>query len=237
MPLISDAKPLSEASRHMSMTQERSKLILIAAMAAGLSYLAADALPLPAPAAIAWKGAGVALLAIYAASQAHNAEGWLITGVMAFGALGDVMLEIAGLIPGALAFLVGHLIAIALYLRNRRAKLSLSQGLLAIVIIPATVVTAYLLPTDRPGAPGVALYALGLSVMAATAWISRFPRYLVGLGAMMFVASDLLIFAHSGPLAHASWIGLAIWGLYFAGQTAICWGVTTRLSQPAADAA
>ena len=207
------------------MPNRLSTLILLAALLAGISYLAAAALPLPAPAAIAWKGAGVALLALYAASKARNTDGWLITAVMAFGALGDVMLEIAGLIPGALAFLGGHLIAITFYLRHRRSKLSLSQGLLAILIIPATVITAYLLPADRAGAPGVALYALGLALMAAAAWISRFPRYLVGLGAMMFVASDLLIFARSGPLAGAGWIGLAIWALYFAGQVGICVGV------------
>ena len=219
------------------MPKRLSPLILIAALIVGVSYLAADALPLPAPAAIAWKGAGVTLLALYAGTKARSADGWLLCAVMGFGALGDVMLEVAGLIPGALAFLVGHLIAITLYLRNRRPNLSLSQGLLAIVIIPATVVTAYLLPADRAGAPGVALYALGLSVMAVTAWISRFPRYLVGLGAMMFVASDLLIFARNGPLAGMCWVSLVIWLLYFAGQTAICWGVTTRLPRPAADAA
>ncbi len=214
------------------MPNRLSTLILIAALVAGISYVASWSLPLPAPAAIAWKGAGVALLALYATCKARNTDGWLITAVMAFGALGDVMLEIAGLIPGALAFLVGDLIAITLYLRNRRAAITLSQGLLAIMIVPATVVTSYLLPTDRAGAPGVAVYALGLSLMAATAWISRFPRYLVGLGAMMFVASDLLIFARSGPLAHASWIGLAIWGLYFIGQVGICLGVTAKLSPP-----
>ena len=219
-------------SENIAVRNSLPNLILIAALIAGVSYLAADVMPLPAPATIAWKGAGVALLALYAASKARNTDGWLITAVMAFGALGDVTLEIAGLIPGALAFLVGHVIAITLYLRNRRAKLTLSQGLLAILIVPATVVTAYLLPTDRAGAPGVALYALGLSAMAATAWISRFPRYLVGLGAMMFVASDLLIFARSGPLAGASWIGLAIWGLYIAGQVGICLGVISRLSPP-----
>ncbi len=44
---------------------------------------------------MAWKGAGVALLAVYAALKARNLDGWLICAVMAFGALGDVLLEAA----------------------------------------------------------------------------------------------------------------------------------------------
>ena len=93
------------------------------------------------------------------------------------------------------------------------------------------MLVAFLLPSDRAGAPGVALYALGLSLMAAFAWTSRFPRYRVGLGALMFLVSDLLIFARSGPLAHAAWIGFSIWGLYYAGQALICLGVTGTLAK------
>ena len=78
---------------------------------------------------------------------------------------------------------------------------------------------------DRASAPGVAVYAAGLAAMAASAWLSRFPRHQVALGAVMFLASDLLIFARSGPLAGAAWLGLAIWGLYFAGQALIATSV------------
>ena len=217
----------------MRMKADPARWMLYAAVIAGASYLASSSLPLSLVAATAWKGAGVGLLALYAGWRARDADGWLICAVMAFGALGDVLIETAGLIAGALAFLVGHLFAIALYLRNRRQALSPSQRLLAIVIVPAAVVIAWLLPADREGAPGVALYALGLSVMAACAWTSRFPRFRVGLGAMMFVTSDLLIFARSGPLSEAAWISFAIWALYFAGQVLVCVGVTDVLGRKA----
>lgn len=201
-------------------------LTLLAAVLAGVSYVGSWGLSPPLPAAVAWKGAGVALLVLYAAQRARGLDGWLLVAVMAFGALGDMLIEVAGLVAGAMAFLAGHLVAIVLYLRNRRPHPSLSQRLLALVLVPTTVATAWLLPADRAMAPGIALYALGLSLMAATAWLSRFHRFRVGLGAVMFVASDLLIFARAGPLAHAAWIGLAIWGLYFAGQVLICVGVS-----------
>lgn len=208
-----------------------SRLILVASLIAGVSYLAAPYVHLSQAAELAWKGAGVGLLALYAASRARTLDGWLIFAVMALGALGDVLLGAMGLIIGALAFLAGHIVAIGLYWRNKRPVLTVSQKLLAILIIPATVTIAYLLPSDRAGAPGIALYAIGLSLMAAFAWISRFPRYRVGFGALMFIASDLLIFARSGPLSHAAWIGFAIWALYYAGQAMICLGVTGTLAR------
>jgi uncharacterized membrane protein YhhN len=204
--------------------------VLAAALTAGVSYAAASSLAVPEAADTAWKGAGVGLLAIYAGLRARGPDGWLLCAVMAFGALGDVLLEIGGLTTGALAFLAGHLVAIGLYLKNRRAHPTRSQLLLAACLVPATGLIAWLLPADRAAAPGVTLYALGLGLMAACAWISRFPRYRTGIGAVMFVASDLLIFARMGPLAGAPGIDLAVWGFYFFGQVLICLGVVGVLA-------
>jgi uncharacterized membrane protein YhhN len=206
-------------------------LLLLAAIAAGVSYMLSWGLALPPAAATAWKGAGVALLALYAATRAKSLDGWLLVAVMALGAAGDVLLEVIGLTKGALAFLAGHLVAIGLYLRNRRPALTRSQALLAAVLVPATVAIAWVLPSDRAAAPGIALYALALSLMAAAAWSSRFPRYRVGAGALMFLVSDLLIFARAGPLHGQPWVSDAVWILYFAGQTLICVGVADALDR------
>lgn len=207
-------------------------LVLAASVIAGVSYVASWNLAgFPEWAATAWKGAGVALLAAYAGLRARNLDGWLICAVMACGALGDVLLETHGLNVGAIAFLIGHLVAIGLYLRNRRRTLTHFDRLLIAVLIPGTAVAAYFLPADRALGGGAALYSLGLAIMAGCAWASRFPRPLVGLGALMFVASDLLIFGRAGPLAGAAWVGLAIWALYYFGQFLICVGVTGGLAR------
>ncbi len=206
-------------------------IILAAALVVGASYLFADQAPVAVGLRTAWKGGGVGLLALYAALSARERDGWLLAAVLALGALGDVLLEIAGLSVGAVAFLAGHLFAIGLYLRNRRPVLSLSQGLLAGAMLVAIPLAAYLLPADRALAPLAALYALGLAAMAASAWISRFPRYWVGLGAAAFAASDLLLFARAGPLAQVQWINAAVWGLYFGGQALIALGVTRTLAR------
>jgi uncharacterized membrane protein YhhN len=197
---------------------------LIASVIAGVSYVATWKLGLSPAIETAWKGAGVALLAIHAALRAKSLDGWLLTAVMAFGAGGDVLLETHGLTVGAVSFLLGHLVATFLYLRHYR------QGSVAPLVVAPVVVWASRLLSS--GNNGVVAYSAFLAVMAATALMSRFPRKTVGLGALMFVVSDLLIFARTGPLANTMLTGLAVWGLYYFGQLLICLGVAAHL-QPA----
>ena len=214
------------------MTQSGSlaRVVLIAAVIAGVSYLYMVGAPLSGPLAMIWKGAGVSLLAIYAALQARSTDGWLIALVMAFGALGDILLDGANMIPGALAFILGHITAIVLYLRNRRDSLTHSQKWLATLVLPLGVLIAiWSVPFENR--PMIGIYTGFVAAMAAAAWISRFPRYRTGIGAMMFLASDLLIFARLGPLAGAAWVSFGIWGLYFGGQLLIVLGVTQRLAE------
>ena len=207
------------------------RLLLIAGIIVGVSYVGSWFLDLPPVVSVVWKGAGVAMLAVYAASRARGLDGGLLVAVLAFGALGDVLLETHGLVVGALAFLTGHLIAIGLYLRNRDPNLSARHLVLGLTIIPVVTATAFLLPPDRAGAGLIALYALGLAAMAAAAWISRFPRLLVAAGVLMFVVSDLLIFLRTGrPALDIFPMALAVWGLYFTGQVLIAVGVTRTLA-------
>lgn len=208
------------------------RLLLLAAIAAGVSYMAGWGLHLAPAVSTAWKGAGVGLLALYAASRARSLDGWLLVAVLALGATGDVLLETAGLTIGALAFLAGHLVAIGLYLRNRQPQLTRRQMVLAVLLVPSAVATAWSLPLDRASAPGIALYATGLAAMAACAYLSRFRRS-VALGALMFLVSDQLIFARAGPLHGLAWVNDAVWILYFAGQTLIAMGVAEGLAEPA----
>lgn len=203
-------------------------LVLAASVVAGVSYIASEQLELSQALSLTWKGLGVGLLAVYAAMRAKSLDGWLLAAVMAFGCAGDVLLGI-NFTVGAVAFLIGHVVAIVLYLRNRRRKILRSQLALAVVLVPATVFISFMLPTDRAAAPGVAFYSLGLALMAATAWTSRFPRFTVGIGAVMFLVSDLLIFGRMGPLPDNLLVGLGVWGLYYGGQLLIAVGVAGAL--------
>ena len=201
---------------------------LLASLIAGISFWFVKDGHLPGVYQMAWEGAGVALLAVYALVRHHGADSRQIGTVMALGALGDVLIELS-LELGAVAFLIGHLVAIHLYWRHRRAETSASQKLAALAMLVLIPLIAWLLPADRAAAPGILFYSLGLSAMTAMAWTSSFPRYQVGIGAVLFAVSDLLIFARLGPLATSALPGLLIWPLYYFGQFLICTGVIGEL--------
>ena len=205
--------------------------ILIAALIAGATYLPASWLVPDGAGMLVWKGAGVALLAIWAAANARTAAGWWITAVLALGAAGDVLIDAIGLTAGACAFLAGHVLATGLYLRERRRDWTAMLTGVALARVTVIPTIAFLLPADRAAAPGIALYALGLGAMAASASLSRFPLRRVSLGALMFAVSDLLIFARLGPLAGSPVPDLLVWPLYFAGQALIATGVVATLSK------
>lgn len=201
-----------------------------AAIGVGISYMIPVLLDAGGSIAVtAWKGLGVALLAVWAARNALDRNGWLIAAVMAFGALGDVVLE-SDLVVGGIAFAIGHVLAIYLYLRNGRETLTASQKLLAIAVVLGAPFIAWAMPYDRAGAWQAALYTLFVAAMASAAWISRFPRYRTGLGAMMFVVSDLFIFSRFGPLEDSFLPTVFVWPLYFGGQALIAWGVVDMLT-------
>lgn len=201
---------------------------LLASLVASISYFFARDNAVPGLYLIAWKGAAVALLAVYAARRARSADGWLLVAVMALGALGDMALEVDMIAGGAL-FAAGHLLAIAMFLRNPRERRTGSQWLAALALLFGTPAVAALLALPDPRWPLAAGYAAIVGAMAASAWVSRFPRYRVGVGAVLFVASDLVIFARESgdvPEAVSWWL---VWPLYYAGQFLIATGVVRTL--------
>ena len=209
---------------------DRARWLWLLALVGGISFFAAVYLRLDGPAIWAWKTSGVGLLAVWAAANARERNGWLIAAVLGFGALGDYLLDAKGLIAGALAFAVGHLIAIILYLTNRRAQMTPSQRLLGWLTMPATLVIVWAMLSPAAGWWHAAVYSLFVAAMAAAAWTSRFPRYRSGTGAMLFLASDLFIFAGEGGLLSKDVRIWLVWPLYFAGQALIAWGVVKTLA-------
>jgi uncharacterized membrane protein YhhN len=204
--------------------------VLVLALLVGGSYVFSVADGDVTPLGLAWKGGGVWLLSVHCALKAKTIDGWLITAVMALSAAGDVLVE-KGLENGALAFAAAHVVAIGLYARNRRASLTVSQLALACLVVPLSCVIAWSLPADRTGLALLVVYTMFVSMMAALAWSSRFPRYRTGIGAMLFLISDLFIFAQMGPLAEAGWVAYLVWITYFAGQVLIVLGVTQTLDK------
>ena len=204
------------------------RLILLASIVAATGFYFARELSLDPLTLTLWKGAGVGLLATYALLWRDRAGVSLLALVMALSAMGDMVLQVQFQL-GAAFFLASHVAAIALYYRHRRDSHSPSQKVAAVALLLLTPLIAFLLPADRTQATGAAVYAFGLGGMACAAWLSTFPRYRVGFGAVLFVVSDLLIFAEMGPLSESTVPKALIWPTYYAGQFLICTGVTSSL--------
>ncbi|MGN7928772.1 lysoplasmalogenase [Sphingopyxis sp. 22461] len=212
---------------------DRARWLWLLALTGGISFFVAVFLRLDGPAIWAWKTSGVGLLAVWAAVNAREKTGWLIAAALGFGALGDYLLDAKGLETGAVAFVVGHIIAITLYLMTRRVQMTPSQRLLGWLTMPATLVIVWAMLSPAAGWWHAAVYSLFVAAMAAAAWTSRFPRYRTGMGAMMFLASDLFIFAGEGAVLSKDVTMWLVWPLYFAGQALIAWGVVGTLAKEA----
>lgn len=176
------------------------------------------------------KGLAVGCLAFYAIRRGPGIHATMIAAVLMFCALGDLAIEFDFGLGGGL-FLVGHLIAIWLYLRHPREHHAASQVLLAVALLIGTPLISWFLSHD----PLVTLYSAGLGGMAASAWMSRFPRYRVGIGAVLFVTSDWLIFSRMGNVDLGVLPDYLIWPLYYAGQFLIATGVVHTLRHELAE--
>lgn len=174
------------------------------------------------------KGASVGLLAIYALLRVrhgkHRGDGFLLVGVLALGACGDVAIEL-DLMAGALFFAAAHVVAVVLYLRNRHHRPSPAQKMIGLALLIGVPLVSYILSETVQ----VAIYGGFLGAMASAAWMSHYPRYRVGTGAVLFVLSDWLIFARMGPLDLEPANTILIWPLYYAGQIMIATGIVQCL--------
>ncbi|GAA0279285.1 hypothetical protein GCM10009127_20500 [Alteraurantiacibacter aestuarii] len=201
---------------------------LLLSVAAALAFYYLRATPLPELYLLLIKGSAVALLAIYAAVRHSSADARLLAWALGAAALGDMAIELDRTIGGWLFFLF-HILALGVFLRNRRDQLSGPQSWVVGLTLILTPVIAWFMPADRNMAWEVGLYALALGGMASGAWASNFPRYRVGAGAMLFLASDFLLFAEMGPLAGSDIPRIMVWPIYYLGMFLICTGVIQTL--------
>jgi uncharacterized membrane protein YhhN len=202
--------------------------LIFASIAAALAFYYLRWQPWPELYMIPVKGAAVGLLAVYLWQRHSSPDARLMAWAFGAAALGD-MASMVDLTIGGLLFFAAHVMALGVYLRNRRPTLAPSQKGAVVALLLLTPLIAWFMPADRAQAPSVALYALALGAMAAGAWASVFPRYRVGAGAALFVLSDVLLFADMGPLAGSVVPKVMVWPLYYLGQLLIAVGVAQTL--------
>lgn len=197
---------------------------LLASIAAAIAYFFLKDTAIGGTWLIMLKGSAAALLSVYALQRHGSIDAKILAGVMILSAAGDMLIEL-DLIWGGAAFFLSHLAAITLYLKNKRQNPAQSQMLAAAALLALAPLVSWLLSQDL----GIAMYGVALGGMAAAAWLSRFSRYRVGVGAILFVVSDWLIFAGTGNNDMPTWCAALVWPLYYLGQFLIATGVIQTL--------
>lgn len=211
---------------HPALAQKRPFLLL--SVLAALCYYYLQATDLPELFLIPIKGFGVGFLAIYAYLRHQSGDSHRLALALAVAALADMAIEF-DLRVGAAVFFIFHMLALSVFMRHSRGKLHGADQWTFLAILILTPLIGYFLPYDRSIAWAVAIYAVALGLMAASAWMSDFPRMRVAAGALLFVLSDLLIFARLGPLSGSLLPEYLVWPIYYLGQFLITVGVVTTL--------
>lgn len=183
----------------------------------------------PFPGSIALKGLSVAPLAIMAWRSALPKRDGLFLGLaLAFGSLGDVLLEwSADLFAAGLgAFLIGHIVYISLFWRNRPKPTRmgiLDGGIVILLGLFVTFMSMWLLPSTGSLAPAVAMYMGALTGMVVAAVALQLPERWVMLGALLFLISDtiLAVSKFKSPVVGRD---LLVWPTYYVGQLLIAVG-------------
>ena len=201
---------------------------LLASIVAALAFYYLRWQPWPELYLLAIKGAAVGLLAGYLWLRHSSPDARLMAWAFGAAALGDMAIELDFTI-GGLLFFAYQVMAMGVYLRNRRPELTPTQKAAVVAMLVLTPAIAWFMPEDRTQAPSLALYGLALGAMAAGAWASVFPRYRVGSGAVLFLLSDLMMFAGMGPLQGSVVPQILVWPVYYLGQLLIATGVATTL--------
>jgi uncharacterized membrane protein YhhN len=179
---------------------------------------------------------GVKPLAVAAlALGALRARHFLLGAALASHAIGDVTIELGGILAGIGPFLVGHLLYLAALwplLPRERGKTSPARiFLVALLAGWAGFLVSLLLPRlDGALAAAVPVYAAALLAMASAAAVSR-TSWIVPLGAVLYVASDSLLaidaFVATNPAAQ-----VAVWPTYVGGQVLLAVGILAATRKP-----
>lgn len=188
---------------------------------------------LPRPLIVATKGLFSALLAMSVFAARKGSASNMVGAALAISAVGDMLLVTIGSAAGGLAFAVAHVFAGYAYAKNLRNNNFAALWLFAIAVPLITVVLSYLALWGSDQNILMSLFPLISASMAALAILSRFPFWLSGLGAAIFVASDVLFLADLGILRRSGEWAYLTWASYAAGyglvaRGAASFGVTPR---------
>ena len=164
------------------------------------------------------------LLAIYAALRQRGRDTGLLAAMVGLEGLGWAL---ATLSPdfAVMALWLAFLAGLSLFLQHRVTAPQVDRRIAAAALLLGT-------PVLCVAAGGMAMLVLGLALgaMAASAWISTFPRERVGAGGLLIVAGMLMAMIDTGGIeASGRWLALAAWPVAYLGNLVLATGVTGEL--------
>lgn len=200
------------------------RALLLLSVICGFSYLATQSFQ-PFPGGVLLKVLSVGTLA----AIAFRASSVILGMALAFSSLGDALLDLDPgrfFIGGLLAFLVAHLIYIALFVRNRIRTLKPKRWqwtLMAAVLIYSILLSQWLAPSLGSLVGPVMLYVCVITVMAVSAILAGFSTPWVCSGVILFLISDSILAVNKFKLP-VPMGGYLIWATYYFAQYGISVG-------------
>jgi len=172
---------------------------LVLAVALAAAYGIAGGL-LPALPAAALQASGIVVLAAYAFRLSVPDAPLFAAGLLA-SAVGDMLMNLAPMAAGLSAFLIAHLIYLAVFARalQRAGPRRGAWPIPALVLLAAAVLALPVWLWDGLGAMAapVVAYAAAIGAMAGSAILAPSRGAALPAGALLFVASDSLIAANA----------------------------------------
>jgi uncharacterized membrane protein YhhN len=153
----------------------------------------------PYPGSVVIKAMCILALALLAFRSLHNLDGMILGVSLLFSSLGDVFLAVNGekfFVFGLGAFLIAHLLYIALFVRSwpRPGRLRQVPLVLAFLIFLYGVFMAdWLLPGLGDLRGPVMIYLCVITLMVMAALRADFSKPWVVIGAVLFLFSDSMI--------------------------------------------
>jgi uncharacterized membrane protein YhhN len=157
---------------------------------------------------------------------------WLLVTALAFGVIGDGFMSgnpKKWLLPGLLAFFVGHLAYLALFVTTPHTpidRVTLSIAFVVFLFSGGFILMLWNSLEDMRW-PVVA-YTIVIAFMGATAAMLDVGTPFVAMGAAMFILSDGLVALETFKIDEDARIRLftspVLWVLYFGGQALIAYG-------------
>ncbi len=176
------------------------------------------------------KGSAVGLLAFFVLIRSQTLNHLLLLLALIASVAGDVLLALPlenSFVKGLSAFLIAHLLFVGLYIKNRMDWSDVSKGRKQTVFLLWIVSSAsafFVYPLLGELLIPVLVYTFILTLMASMALFSRYPVFLTGFGAILFLISDAVLGARQF-LNVPDYLSYVVWGTYYFAQLFMTLGV------------